>query len=293
MLVIFDGLDECEDRNERRIVLKTIFEAVPRLRHRLKFLIASRPEFDIQSFFELVDIKNHVNIVELQADARAYDDVRRYLQDSFCQVKQTHPLRATFKPDWPSTQSIEELVEKSSGHFIYASTIIKYIDSPYARPTRRLEEILGLHTTSRSPYANLDVLYNNILTSGSSKLDRRLFMDILSTALVGSLVDYVTYDAFILARSDRFVESLLSLEPGEVLLAFIDLKSLVLLEETSIYTPSSSRVSRIKFSHNSFVDFLCNPSRAKEFYVDIRQGYATLAQLCLDVVSDHDKLVKR
>ncbi len=298
MLIIIDGLDECGDQNERRLFLRTICDAIPHLRGQLKFLIASRPEFDIQTFFELSNIKANVNIVELLEDARAYDDVRIYLQDSFHQLKQTHPLRAAFESDWPPTDAVERLVVKSSGHFIYASTVIKYVDSPYDRPTRRLEQILGLCHSSHNPYGDLDVLYYNILSSISSNVRRSVLINILSSALVCGLVDfstfYFTFDNVGLARSDRFVESLLSLEPGEVWLAFVDLKSLVVFEKKNIsVTSPPPDVSMIQFSHKSFSDFLCDPSRAKEFYVDREHGYSTLAKLCLTVISDYDNLVKR
>jgi len=298
MLIIIDGLDECEDQNERRLVLRTIYDAMPHLCGQLKFLIASRPEFDIQTFFELPYIKANVNIVELLEDARAYDDVRIYLQESFHQLKQTHPLRATFESDWPPTDAVERLVAKSSGHFIYASTVIKYIDSPYDRPTRRLEQILGLCQPSHNPYGDLDVLYYNILSSVSFNARRSVFIDVLSTALVCGFVDlstfYFTFDDVGLARSDRFVESLLSLEPGEVRLAFVDLKSLVVFEKKNKSATSSlSDVSMIQFSHKSFSDFLCDPSRAKDFYVNREHGYTTLAKLCLAVISDYDNLMER
>lgn len=126
MLIIIDGLDECEDQQERCLVLSTICDAIPRLHGQLKFLITSRPEYDIQSFFELPNAKYHVNIVELVTNAGAYHDVRIFLQDSFDQLKQSHPLRESFTSDWPSSESIEQLVSKSSGHFIYASTVTKY-----------------------------------------------------------------------------------------------------------------------------------------------------------------------
>ena len=279
MLIIIDGLDEFEDRIQRCLILKTIFDAVPRLCGHLKFLVASRPEFDIQSFFKLTDVKVHVKIVELLEDARAYDDVRTYLRESFNQLKQTHPLQEKLEADWPPFNSVEELVEKSSGHFIYASTVIKYIASPYDLSTRRLEQILGFRTVSHNPYANLDDLYY-ASGSGLSKVDRKVLIRILSAVLVCNLIDNTIlyrfgHDPAYTTKSDRFVECLLRLEPGEVRLALIDLKSLIVLNNQLQFKSQcrSDVPAVVKFSHKSFPDFLLNPSRSKvEFYVDLEHS---------------------
>lgn len=50
----------------------------------------------------------------------------------------TYPPRH-FRPDWPPESSIKSLVDKSSGHFLYASTVIRYIENVRDRPEKRLE----------------------------------------------------------------------------------------------------------------------------------------------------------
>ena len=53
--------------------------------------------------------------------------MRRYLDDS-----------------WPSVDILEELVKKSSGQFIYASTVVKYVTSIRHQPVDRLNIVLGV-----------------------------------------------------------------------------------------------------------------------------------------------------
>jgi len=61
-------------------------------------------------------------------------------------------------------------VHKSSGHFIFASTIVKYVASTHRLPTASLDVILGLRPSNvDAPFAELDELYINILSSVSDK----------------------------------------------------------------------------------------------------------------------------
>jgi hypothetical protein len=60
ILIVIDGLDECDDPKARSLFLETIFEAAPRLRRYFKFLIVSRPEADIQNSFEPTSVQDAV-----------------------------------------------------------------------------------------------------------------------------------------------------------------------------------------------------------------------------------------
>ncbi|KAE9383868.1 hypothetical protein BT96DRAFT_1104528, partial [Gymnopus androsaceus JB14] len=67
---------------------------------------------------------------------------------------------------WPLPDVLEELVWKSSGYFIYASTIIKFIDDKNYRPTERLAIVTDQNSTeSDSAFGSLDQLYMTILST--------------------------------------------------------------------------------------------------------------------------------
>ncbi|KAJ7235767.1 hypothetical protein C8J57DRAFT_1088693, partial [Mycena rebaudengoi] len=59
---------------------------------------------------------------------------------------------------------LDHLVHKSSGIFIYASTVVRFIDDEYFHPNERLDSVLQLDPQSTSP---LDDLYTEILSSAS------------------------------------------------------------------------------------------------------------------------------
>jgi hypothetical protein len=82
---------------------------------------------------------------------------RRFWQE----IKKNHQLAAYVPESWPSAEIVDRLVRKSSGQFIYASTVMKYLDSPNHRPMKRLHVIIGLRfpVGSDMPYKELDVLF--------------------------------------------------------------------------------------------------------------------------------------
>ena len=306
--MIIDGLDECKDRKARRLILNALCNAFSQLQGRLKFLVASRPEHDIQTFFQITTdtMGEKINLIDISEDIRAHEDVYVYLCDQFERIKREHPLHATLDPNWPTRGAIQKLVEKSSGHFIYASTVIKYIENAYGRPQKCLDDIINLRQSCVNPYAELDALYLNILSS--ARVDRRLLVNILSAALVCSSVGdpYSRSDRWAprdTAKVDRVVESVLLLETGDVQLALLDLKSVIGFMEPFHIPPSHPvhlrdscpypDMRRIEFWHKSLSDFLFDSTRSKEFHVQSELAHTTVAKGCLQLLSDNSKMMEK
>ncbi|KAJ6531475.1 hypothetical protein DFH09DRAFT_1044490 [Mycena vulgaris] len=62
--------------------------------------------------------------------------------------------------DWPSPDAVNHLVRTSSATFIYATTVIRFVDDEYHHPADRLQSVLDLDPQSTAP---LDDLYTQIL----------------------------------------------------------------------------------------------------------------------------------
>ena len=109
--------------------------------------------------FNMKDMKNITRTVVLDEEFAPSGDIRRYLEDELFRIftkRNISPLT--------SNEDIHCLVSKASGQFIYASTIIKFIDDDDCNPREQLDIILKLRTVnSSSPYAPLDQLYIQIL----------------------------------------------------------------------------------------------------------------------------------
>ncbi|KAJ6570520.1 hypothetical protein DFH09DRAFT_417333 [Mycena vulgaris] len=166
-IIVIDGLDECAGHDAQTMLLNLIIDGLRNTRFTARFLIASRPEPHLREVLEAAknfDICRHL---EVRPDVSAYADIRRYFCDEFSRIRQAHTSRGTvLETDWPSEDGIAHLVEKSSGTFIYASTVVRYVDDEYSHPAERLVSVLHLDPHSIAP---LDDLYSQILSAFPNK----------------------------------------------------------------------------------------------------------------------------
>ena len=170
-LVIIDGVDECTTEQDQKLFLMLIADALARTNIPLRFLVCSRPEPHIKETFDKENMKDITRTVVLDEKFAPSDDIRRYLEDELFRIFSERNIASL-----PSDADIHHLVFKASGQFIYASTVIKFIDDDDRNPTEQLDIILKLRTvTSSLPYAQLDQLYIQIL---SQQPDIRLVRDI-------------------------------------------------------------------------------------------------------------------
>ncbi|KAJ6471544.1 hypothetical protein C8R45DRAFT_1104511 [Mycena sanguinolenta] len=124
IMMLIDGLDECEGHNIQVEILRIIRQLPSQEPSPLRFIIASRPEPHIR---EVVDAPPYPEVRRLNVE-QSFHDVHKYLSDEFTRIHHEHDTMKNIPLPWPSWEILWELVYKSSGHFIYASTIIKFID---------------------------------------------------------------------------------------------------------------------------------------------------------------------
>ncbi|KAF8129130.1 hypothetical protein K438DRAFT_878746 [Mycena galopus ATCC 62051] len=253
LVLVIDGLDECAGRNIQEAILRSFSMH----REPLPFLvfIASRPEVHLREIFisALQGIYLSVNLEQ------SFEDVWKYLKDEFARIRRDHhETMATVPLPWPTREITDNLVQKSSGYFIYASTVIRFIDDKDFRPTERLQVITGIREPrpeSGSPFAALDALYIQILCAVPHD-HRPLIPKILAVV------------AAKLRLSIGNTDELLELEPGEVRLVLRGLRSVIGAKmwdrfECNDWSPESY----IVFHHASFHDLLQDPARAGIFYI--------------------------
>ncbi|KAJ7876674.1 hypothetical protein B0H14DRAFT_2436921, partial [Mycena olivaceomarginata] len=164
VIILIDGLDECQDENIQQGILHLIKSAVATHRHSsiLRFLIASRPEAHIQETFDDPSFDGILDCVTIK---QSFEDINKYLLDEFARIRREHRTMVNVPSPWPSWETLRNLVEKSSGYFVYASTVIKFIDNKYSRPTEGLKAIESLAPADDDvPFATLDQLYKQILS---------------------------------------------------------------------------------------------------------------------------------
>ena len=255
-LIIIDGLDECMDGTQVQI-LDMILAIGKRSKFPFSFLVASRPELEICAAIDDGRIRGGLARLPLAANIASRNDIRRFLRDKFDEIRLTHPIRSDLPSSWPSNKDIDTLVDKSSGQFIYASTVVKFISSRRHGPDHRLEIVLDLRPKGKDlPFAELDSLYRYVL---SSVEETTTIVRIVATALT-------------LRNRVRLAQlaDILDLSPRDIKLRLIDLGSLVEYGN-----------ELLNILHASLGDFLFDESRAQELYIDHRLIHTKIAQASL------------
>ncbi|KAF9550446.1 hypothetical protein CPC08DRAFT_322895 [Agrocybe pediades] len=260
-LIIIDGLDECSASKDSQRDLVFTLQEVTSFTTLIRFLVCSRPESHLNSAFSSSRMANiHYNIF-LDDDYSAHQDIHSYLEDKFREIKEGHVFKHQFPTTWPSPDIIRDLADKSSGQFIYASTVVRYIESPKHRPNQRLDAILNLRPPFKDPpFTELDTLYRHIISKAE---DPSTVLDILAFP--------VLYGEFYVTDLER----ILQLEEGDVEVTLADLQSLVTIDSNM----------KVKVLHKSLEDFLCDSQRAGDFYLDLSAVQVQHAARSISVVS--------
>ncbi len=263
-LIIIDGLDEILDRKTHGKCIEVISNVLRRYRVPLIFLIASRPEQEIMCAFNAQPIVTISSRIALDDTFHPDDDIRLFLDDSFSDIKANHPRRDSIPSSWPSTAIIDELVFRASGQFIYASTVIRFLRTIRSRPRDQLNIVLGLRPANQDlPFAELDALYLHIFQTLEHPEKTLLILGMLRC-----LIGFIDRDPISTAAG---IEEFLELDTGDLELLLADITSLVSFNAGYPEFPNL---------HESFAEFLFDPTRSGVFSINRGVIHAKLAHQC-------------
>ena len=266
--VIIDGLDECVDRKSQEDILKFLAKSARQLSTPFHFLIASRPELEIRDTFSSDILRPISHTLPLEHDYQSDEDIRHFLTSKFQELRSKRPHLPQF---WPPREDIDSLVEKSSGQFIYAATVIRYIESRRHQPEDRLQTVLELKSSETdTPFAALDALYLQIFSSvDDDQIDSVLKVLSALILLKNILKDYHELDRL------SSLEELFGYRSGQLEVVMGDMVALVDIP--------TRRSLFVKIYHASLPDFLLDPSRSRKYFLDPPRAYANLALQFLQV----------
>ncbi|KAF5318571.1 hypothetical protein D9619_010987 [Psilocybe cf. subviscida] len=261
-IFIIDALDECNHSQQQQSIIQMI--AVVLYDHSIpvKFLISSRPEHTISdALLFLRQRYKFVTMISLSDEVDAEADILKFIEDRFSKICRTHPFRGNIPTGWPPVGDVKTLVEKSSSHFIYASTVMKYIASTKELPVRSLQVVLGLRVSrTGSPFADLDALYHHIL--GSAAYTDQV-LQILALCIYSSLPPFLS-----------IISHMLGWPYDDVELFLFDMVALVQVGE--LYPMTNG----VQLLHASLGDFLRNQSRSQALYIDEAAYHASSMVQC-------------
>ncbi|XP_006463115.1 hypothetical protein AGABI2DRAFT_207789, partial [Agaricus bisporus var. bisporus H97] len=143
-LIVIDGLDECKSPRTQLELLRLISDlCIEYPSSPFVWLIASRPETHIASFFSRVDVAPAYEKEEITVDSdEACADVERYLRGKLTVIKKASD---SVNPRWPEERDLWKLANAAGGLFAYADTAVRYVDdASVGSPASQLSDVLNV-----------------------------------------------------------------------------------------------------------------------------------------------------
>lgn len=260
LVAVIDALDECDDRRGGRLVLDLLFRFASTLP--LKFFVTSRPEPEIYSrmIAQGPTSRTILHLHEIEKSL-VQEDIELYLKEELSSIS-------------PTEDEIVKLATRSGNLFIYAATLVRYIQ-PYEGsidPQRRLQSALAIVPGSANKYAEIDALYVAVLRAALERkgLDSEEAKDVQAVLWTVLCVrEPISIEALaILSGIDDTRRALSVLQP---------LRSVIHLSEMS---------GLVSTLHASFPDFMFNKNRSSSLFCDPTMQNQLLAQRCFGVMKE-------
>ena len=272
-ILIIDGLDECEDFNSQRDILTLIGQVTSDPDIAIRFIIASRPEHQICVMFNKEPLFSRTRRLFLDQGYDTAADIERYLREKFEDIhSRNRDIMPDVKNPWPLKDNLQRLVWRASGQFIYAATVIKFVDSDmdFCTPEEKLNIILTPGPMQASAFSELDRLYTQILSLYS---DSEALVHTLGVILVLEDTSNDSYPSEYVCSSSTMA-TITGLGEEKLHLVLRALQSIVEVPTAPVFDdaddnqPNGTNIQWVKISHRSFYDFLTNKARSGPYFID-------------------------
>ena len=273
LIVVIDGLDECSDVGAQRFVEALLRRFQRDLPVHLRFLLFSRSERHIGipikesgvdvARFELHDIP--------QSDVS--HDIRIHVEASMAEMSS----RKSWGNSWYTEDDIHFIVVQANVLFIYAATVLRYLENSKFRPEKRLQTLRRLELTAKTTKTDalrpLHLLYSIILENLGEADDLEDFE-----------VDLIRKILFILAHLPTplpipTIADMLDSELDEVRACISSLSSVV-RQPAEISEP-------VTVLHASFPEFIRSPSKLlpPHLHLDVAVFHCLFLIRCLAILN--------
>ncbi|KAL5614320.1 uncharacterized protein BROUX77_000157 [Berkeleyomyces rouxiae] len=278
LVFVIDALDECDQEEDAKLVIKLFSSCTETLDLTPKFLITSRPELPIRLGFNAVDGAVQNLILHDIAPEVIEHDIAAFLNHELYRIKAEYnksvPAGRQLGHDWPGTDNIQALVRMAIPLFIFAATTCRFIgDRRCGDPKTQLAEVLRFQTenqTSQLSATYLPVL-NRLIDNLSTKQQSKVISQFRS--IVGSIAVLAS------PLSTGALSKLLNI-PKNIIDNRLDSLHSVLS------VPSSSQLP-VRLLHLSFRDFLVDSEKKdiNRFWIDEKSTHKMIAENCLGILS--------
>jgi len=271
-IIVIDALDECIDNEPSSAILSVLGQFIKQL-PLVKFFITGRPEPRIRTGFRLPLLEPITQIFLLhEVELASVDkDIQLYLRTKLTTIA-IQRIELKLPNPWPHEYEIEVLTKKSSQLFIFASTMVRFIESSQHEPDKRLQLLLST-TTAHEGRTGIDSLYSQILLHAFSDIhEPEEFEDIRQ--VLGAIV---------LAFNPLSQEDL-----SAILGVSTSLISTTLRHLHSVILVPSDETKEIRIFHKSFPDFLQDSDRCTDarLHINPETHHRDMALSCLELVKE-------
>jgi hypothetical protein len=254
LVFVIDALDECGGTQTRPSILKTLISAASHVPW-LKLLITSRPEGDIEDFFNILAPSTHFRH-DLTADTETTSDLRIFAKDRFDRVA----FKRSLQSPWPEQALFDSTISRAGGLFIFIETIALALEQS-EDPTELLKA-----TLQDSAGAGMTSLY-------------RLYSSILKSAIVHSKAEFRRMIGVLLIAApnrplcDETIAELAGVRPDLVKMWVTDLGSMLYRDE------GASEGIRVR--HVSISDFFVSDDCDGDYQVNLQDANVEMGIACL------------
>ena len=257
LVFVIDALDECGNNRSRPNILQVLTDAAREVSW-LKIIITSRPEVDIQRFFDSLPQPSHSRR-DLAADEEANTDLRTFTRTQFDFVATDWHLPAP----WPEELVFNSIISRANGLFIFIKTLVLSLEH-CKDPTESLKATL--HGSDGAGLNSLYGLYSSILTSRIPPKDAEF------QCVIGVLLATAPHRPL---REETIAE-LAGVRPNLVKKWVSDLSSLLYQDE--------SAGGGIRVRHLSISDFLIRSDPHSDYRVNLGDANMHLGIACMDTM---------
>ena len=254
LVFVIDALDECGDDQSRPCILNVLNDAAAQVPW-LRIIIISRPEADIQRFFDSLARSSHFRR-DLAGDEEASADLRTFAKSQFDLVASKWYL----PNPWPEESLISEVFTGANGLFIFVKTLVLVLEE-CDDPEESLKA--ALQGSGGSGLNSAYGLYSSILRT------RKVPVNVEFKRMIGVLLATAPYRPL----CEDTIAELVGVRLNLVKKWMDDLSSLLYRDEGAN--------GGIREWHLSVSDFFVSNDYPSEYQVNLRDANVQLSVACL------------
>jgi len=248
LLIVVDALDECDSYEK----LLPSLVSWSHLSKSLKLLITSRHYHDIQSRLRSVSVYHNLNTGH-GVSTHTSHDLEKYFVARFSGV-------TGLPPKWPGPIRVSLLVRKAAGLFVWAKSAMNFILHKGGDPEERLDIISA---GSGEGIDAVDSLYHQVISvalQGLRKQEETALRLVLGSIIIAKTPLRTQDLKELLGVKDASLNSIIS-QLGPIL--------------------SINDANYLRVCHQSVTDFLLDPERSRDFWIDCQLHSLCFSGYCL------------